>query len=117
MITVPGPVAVPPAGVRPGIWYVPDDGLSSRSARARGSGPYEASLPARLAGLELALPAVQKGIDLARHHRQRHRRHLRATAMLDARQRQQAVGQVDGRIGGAGDGAHDVAHRSRVILA
>ncbi|MBM7500853.1 Fic family protein [Brachybacterium muris] len=56
MITVPGPVTVPSAGVRPGTWYVPDDGLSSRSARARGSGPYEASLPARLAGLELALP-------------------------------------------------------------
>jgi hypothetical protein len=38
---------------------VPDDGLASRSARARGSGPYEATLPARLAGEEplgLALP-------------------------------------------------------------
>jgi Fic family protein len=38
---------------------VPDDGLASRSARARGSGPSEATLPARLAGEEplgLALP-------------------------------------------------------------
>jgi Fic family protein len=38
---------------------VPDDGRASRSARARGSGPYEATLPARLAGEEplgLALP-------------------------------------------------------------
>jgi len=37
---------------------VPDDGLTSRSARARGSGPYEATLPAHLAGenpLDLAL--------------------------------------------------------------
>lgn len=39
---------------------MPDDGFSSRSARARGSGAYEATLPARLAGdapLDLALPA------------------------------------------------------------
>lgn len=38
---------------------MPDDGLASRSARARGSGPYEATLPARLAGagrLDLVLP-------------------------------------------------------------
>lgn len=35
---------------------MPDDGYASRSARVRDSGPYEASLPARLADLELTLP-------------------------------------------------------------
>ena len=50
---------MPPVGRRPGRWSVPDDGLASRAARSRGSGPYEATLPARLAGdapLALALP-------------------------------------------------------------
>lgn len=44
------PLAVPPVGHRPGLWRVVDDGLASRSARARGSGPYEAAIPADLAG-------------------------------------------------------------------
>lgn len=59
MSTVPAPLPVPPVGRTPGRWTVPDDGLASRSARARGSGPYEASVPARLAGqvpLALSLP-------------------------------------------------------------
>lgn len=54
------PLSVPPVGHRPGTWRVADDGLSSRSARARGSGPYEATLPAGLdsPALELALPGA-----------------------------------------------------------
>lgn len=56
------PLSVPPVGRRPGLWQVPDDGLASRSARAHGSGAYEAAIPAVLAGgvdspaLELAVP-------------------------------------------------------------
>ncbi|MFQ6485468.1 Fic family protein [Brachybacterium epidermidis] len=56
MSTVPAPLTVPATGARPGVWHVPDDGFASRSARARGSGPYEASLPAPLADLVLTLP-------------------------------------------------------------
>lgn len=37
---------------------MPDDGLASRSARARGSGPYAATLPAQLAGPEPYSPAL-----------------------------------------------------------
>jgi len=37
---------------------VPDDGLASRSARARGTGPYEATLPAPLAGAEPYSPSL-----------------------------------------------------------
>lgn len=36
---------------------MPDDGLVSRTARTRGSGPYDAALPARLADAEIALPS------------------------------------------------------------
>ena len=59
MTTVPAsPLSVPPVGRRPGHWRVADDGLASRSARSRGTGPYEASVPAALAtpALQLALP-------------------------------------------------------------
>lgn len=37
---------------------MPDDGLASRSARARGTGPYEATLPAPLAGAEPYSPSL-----------------------------------------------------------
>lgn len=53
----PAPLAVPPCGRREGTWNVADDGLVSRAARRRGTGPYEASLPAALAGLELTIPS------------------------------------------------------------
>ncbi|WP_246954878.1 Fic family protein [Brachybacterium sp. Marseille-Q7125] len=56
MVTVPVTVPVPPVGVRPGYWHVPDDGMVSRSARARGTGPYEATLPAPLAHADLTVP-------------------------------------------------------------
>ena len=57
MSTDPSRLTVPPVGRRPGTWRVPDDGLASRSARARGSGPYDATLPPSLATLDLVLPA------------------------------------------------------------
>ncbi|MFC0673893.1 Fic family protein [Brachybacterium hainanense] len=57
MVTVPAPAPVPAVGRRPGMWSVADDGLASRAARARGTGPYEACLPARLADLRFELPA------------------------------------------------------------
>ncbi|WP_164740398.1 Fic family protein [Brachybacterium saurashtrense] len=50
MRTVPSPLPVAPVEHRAGTWTVPEDGLASRAARARGSGPYEATLPAVLAG-------------------------------------------------------------------
>jgi Fic family protein len=59
MSTDRAPLLVPPVGRRAGRWTVPDDGLASRAARTRGSGPYEATLPAPLAGdrpLDLSLP-------------------------------------------------------------
>lgn len=62
MGTLPDPLPVPATGRRAGTWRVADDGLASRSARARGSGPYESTLPATLSshaggpGLALALP-------------------------------------------------------------
>lgn len=58
-LPVPAPVPVPATGRREGRWHVPDDGLASRSARARGSGRYESTTPAQLAsggGLGIALP-------------------------------------------------------------
>ncbi|WP_321169388.1 Fic family protein [Brachybacterium ginsengisoli] len=58
MITHPTPLTVPPVGHRAGRWTVPDDGLASRSARARGTGPYEATLPAPLAGAEPYSPSL-----------------------------------------------------------
>ena len=56
MVTVPVTVPVPPVGVRSGYWHVPDDGMVSRSARARGTGTYEATLPAPLAHADLTVP-------------------------------------------------------------
>jgi Fic family protein len=59
MSTDRAPLLVPPVGRRAGRWTVPDDGQASRAARTRGSGPYEATLPAPLAGdrpLDLSLP-------------------------------------------------------------
>ena len=56
---VSAPVPVPATGRREGWWRVPDDGLASRSARARGSGPFESTAPARLASddrLVISLP-------------------------------------------------------------
>lgn len=50
------PLPVAAVGQRPGHWTVADDGLASRSARSRGSGPYRATLPAVLAGAEFSLP-------------------------------------------------------------
>lgn len=50
------PLPVSSVGHRPGYWAVADDGLASRSARSRGTGPYEATLPAALAGSEFTLP-------------------------------------------------------------
>ena len=47
---------VPPVGHRVGHWTVADDGLASRSARSRGTGTYEATLPAALAAAEFDLP-------------------------------------------------------------
>jgi len=58
VITHPTPLTVPPVGHRAGRWTVPDDGLASRSARARGTGPYEATLPAPLAGAEPYSPSL-----------------------------------------------------------
>lgn len=56
MVTVPAAVPVPPVGVSPGFWHVSDDGLTSRSARARGTGPYEVVLPNPLADRALTIP-------------------------------------------------------------
>ncbi|MGO2820180.1 MAG: Fic family protein [Brachybacterium tyrofermentans] len=68
MPTHPAPLPVPATTRRAGTWVVPDDGLVSRSARSRGTGPYESTVPAvlsRPAGaadhdldhlLDLALP-------------------------------------------------------------
>ena len=56
------PLLVPETGRRPGTWRVADNGLASRSARTRGSGPYESAIPATLTAvggdgdLLLALP-------------------------------------------------------------
>lgn len=36
---------------------MPDDGMTSRSARQRGTGEYQAAVPARIASLELPIPA------------------------------------------------------------
>lgn len=52
-----GRLAVPPIGARPGRWTVPDDGMVSRAARARGTGDYAAAVPARIATLAVALPS------------------------------------------------------------
>ena len=60
MVTVPRDsdrFVVPRVGRLPGTWSVCDDGLASRSARSRGSGPYEASRPAEIAELALTLPS------------------------------------------------------------
>lgn len=61
MVTLPPPgvlpLPVPAVGRRPGTWRVPEDGLTSRAARARGTGAYEATVPAPLADLALALPS------------------------------------------------------------
>ncbi|GAB2548280.1 Fic family protein [Brachybacterium huguangmaarense] len=58
MVTDPGTtLRVPPMGGRTGRWTVPDDGLASRAARARGSGTYRAAVPARLADLSPTIPA------------------------------------------------------------
>lgn len=48
MSTSPLPLPVPATTRRPGSWVVPDDGLASRSARSRGTGPYESTVPAVL---------------------------------------------------------------------
>lgn len=45
-----------PVGRRPGLWRVADDGLASRSARSRGTGAYEATLPAALVAQMFAVP-------------------------------------------------------------
>ncbi|ATG51833.1 cell filamentation protein Fic [Brachybacterium vulturis] len=50
------PLAVSPVGHRTGHWTVADDGLASRSARSRGTGTYETTLPAALGASEFALP-------------------------------------------------------------
>ncbi|MGY5764684.1 Fic family protein [Brachybacterium sp. DNPG3] len=52
----PAALPIPPLDHRDGRWTVPDDGLISRRARAAGTGPYRAALPARIAALDLALP-------------------------------------------------------------
>jgi len=58
VITDPGGpgLPVPPLGHREGTWHVPDDGLASRQTRRRGSGTYQAAVPARLAELRLSIP-------------------------------------------------------------
>lgn len=56
MHTDPAPLPVPPIGHREGHWTVPDTGLVSRRARAAGTGPYNAAIPAPLAELSLAVP-------------------------------------------------------------
>lgn len=53
MVTLP----VPKVGEREAQWTVPDDGLTSRRARQRGSGTYRAAIPARIAELALDVPA------------------------------------------------------------
>lgn len=50
-------LAVPRVGRRPGRWTVRDDGLASRRQQQRGSGVYEAAVPARLAELDFSVPA------------------------------------------------------------
>lgn len=59
MITLPARVPVPAVGRERRTWTVPDDGLVSRSARARGTGEYVAAVPARLSDVDLVLDSAR----------------------------------------------------------
>lgn len=52
-----GLLAIPPVGKEPHIWHIADDAPVSRSRRSRGNGPYESTVPTRLATLRLIIPA------------------------------------------------------------
>jgi len=51
------PLIVPAVGMDEHKWVVEADGFASRAARAAGSGTYRSAVPARIAGLVLAIPS------------------------------------------------------------
>jgi Fic family protein len=57
MDTLPPPLPVGEIGHRESRWTVPDNGLTSRRARERGSGPYASAVPAALRDRRFDLPS------------------------------------------------------------
>lgn len=50
-------IPIPPVGHERHMWHIADDAPVSRSRRSRGNGPYESTVPARLADRDFGFPA------------------------------------------------------------
>jgi hypothetical protein len=54
----PVSLRVPPISVETHQCFAEQDGMSSRAQLARGSGPYESTVPPKIANLQLEVPAL-----------------------------------------------------------